>query len=408
METLGEEKSKTSMVVNPSSKKPKISELPIDVIDGILSRLPVKSILQCKSVSKPWLSRISDPLFTKLYFTRSTADHRTALFISAYDSSTHKRHFLSAAHDGGPVTHLMTLDNPNYIHFSDPVHLNGLVFFTCTNWAYGKYNQYVLNPTTRKTFELPHSASLTDRGHGPHCYLFGFDESRNEHKILMVRRLLFPPKVDVMIFSITNYSWRKIDSECPVAFKWCTLYRDVYGSVCVNSVVYVMPRGSSDILAFDFRTEKFSMIGTPPGFVPREPTTRYSWDGKLLYNGNKAVLIKINGCIGVVCHDNVVQSNKMHIWILQDYENSVWFREVITLPEPWIELDHPYPLNVANMDEIIFSSSEVSGNVISLPIYNKKSKRCKVLRFTLGDEFLSPKTVEFKQIKCYAESIMPL
>ncbi|KAJ0805560.1 putative F-box domain-containing protein [Helianthus annuus] len=104
METLEDE----STTVDPLKKTNANISLPIEVIEEILSRLPVKSILRFRSLSKPWLSRISNPSFAKLQFTRATAAHRSALFISAFDRSTGKRHLLSA-HDGGPVTHLMTL-----------------------------------------------------------------------------------------------------------------------------------------------------------------------------------------------------------------------------------------------------------------------------------------------------------
>ncbi|XP_022038294.1 F-box protein At4g19940 [Helianthus annuus] len=79
-----------------------------DIILEILSRLPVKTILKARSVSKPWLSLISDPSFNKLQFTQATTARRTALLISAYDTRARKRYLLSVAPDGGPVTHLMT------------------------------------------------------------------------------------------------------------------------------------------------------------------------------------------------------------------------------------------------------------------------------------------------------------
>ncbi|KAI3706108.1 hypothetical protein L1987_76364 [Smallanthus sonchifolius] len=144
---------------------------------------------------------------------------------------------------------------------------------------------------------------------------------------------------------------------------------------------------SFHILTFDLRTEKFSKISTPDdvanhGFNPR--------------------IIKINGCVGVVCQ---VDSNVMNIWLLQDYENRVWVRETVTFPEPWIELDGPFPIESVNMDEIIFFSTRLAWNTLSVHVYNMKSRCFRSVQLTLNQPFLCLNDVEFDQIKCYGESI---
>ncbi|KAM0024035.1 putative F-box domain-containing protein [Helianthus debilis subsp. tardiflorus] len=349
------------------SRKAKIS-LPSEIIEEILSRLPVKSILRFKSVSKPWLSRISDPSFTKLHLTRASAAHRTALFISAYDDSTRKRHLLSAAHDGGPVTHLMTLDDACSTDITEAEHLNGLVLFTCMK-PFSDYDHaevFVLNPSTHNIFKLFYPDFLIN-GKGRVRYSFAFNECTNEHKILMMRKFSEPKKTEIMIFSLSNYSWRKIS---PMAVK--------HPVGCLPGHL-TLTRGS-----------KLSIFSTP--IVPKIQR-----------------ILKINGRVAVVCRDHVVESNKMHIWILYDYETHVWVQEFITFPESLIKLTGPifFPLEV-NMDEIIFSTSKVSGNVMSVPIYNLKRRCFKSLEFTLGHQFSCPKTVKFNQIKYYVESMVPL
>ncbi|KAJ0952045.1 putative F-box domain-containing protein [Helianthus annuus] len=364
------------------SRKANIS-LPSEIIKEILSRLPVKSILRFKSVSKPWLSCISDPTFTKLHLTRASAAHRTALFISAYDDSTHKLHLLSAAHDGGPVTHLMTLDNACSTDFTEAEHLNGLVLFTSMK-PFSDYDHaqvFVINPSTHSIFKLSYPDFLINVK-GVVRYSFAFNECTNEHKILMMRIFFEPTITEIMIFSLSNYSWRKIS---PIAMDHpvgclpghLTLTR---GSVCVNSVINstMLSSSSLNILRFDLRTEKLSIFSTPIELF-------------------------------VVNRDHVVESNKMHIWILYDFETRVWVQEFITFPESLIKLTGPilFPLEV-NMDEIIFYTSKVAGNVMSVPIYNL-TKRCfKSLEFTLGHQFSCPKTVKFNQIKYYVESMVPL
>ncbi|XP_076944666.1 putative F-box protein At1g32420 [Bidens hawaiensis] len=368
------------------------NSFPSDIIEEIVLRLPIKSILRFRSVSKPWLSRISDQSFSKLHFTRATAAHRTALFIAACSVSGRKLHLFSAAHDGGPVTHLMSLDfYPGVI--TEVQHLNGLICFALCKLPdyFHSHNVFVVNPSTRNIYKLPASDSYAlDKGHAS-VYLFGFDESRNEHKILLIRKLFEIDALEFMIFSLSNYSWRRIDAEPPTGFSldgFCFGFYLSY-NVCLNSVVHRMLTHSFDILAFDLRTEKFSIINTPEAVITDNDVNSY--------------LIKVNGCVGVVCHAGVEENNDMNLWILKDYENRVWVREVIKFPESFIEFGLPFPSDSVDTDEIICSSSKVSGNVISVPVYNMKSKCFKSLEFT-SDHPLS----YIANIKCYVESIVPV
>ncbi|XP_021998407.1 putative F-box protein At4g21240 isoform X1 [Helianthus annuus] len=117
MKTLEDEQ---STITDDRSKM----SFPKEIIEDILSRLPVKSILRFKSVSKPWLSLISAPSFHNLH--SAVGSRTTALFFSAFDSSTGTRYFFSGANDGGSVANLMKLDNivSNFAHkFAE--HLNG-------------------------------------------------------------------------------------------------------------------------------------------------------------------------------------------------------------------------------------------------------------------------------------------
>ncbi|KAJ0924758.1 putative F-box domain-containing protein [Helianthus annuus] len=398
METLEEQEQEqsTTTIVERSTKKTNMS-LPSEIIEDIFSRLPVKSILRFRTLSKPWLSRISDRSFTNLHLTRA---HRTALFILAHDESG-KRHLLSAPRDGGPVTHLITFHNPDYIVMYAQ-HVNGLVYLTCmkrSNEHRTHVYAFVVNPSMHKIFKLPDP--YTDvKDFTRIRYLFGFDESRNEHKILMIRDSSLR-SMEIMIFSMSSYSWRKIHAEPPLGFTWDGLWLNFYHNVCVNSVVHIMLAVSFDILAFDLRTEKFLIITTPQGVLPED------YDDT---KQNDPYIIKLNGCIGVVCYDSVAENNEMYIWILQDYENRVWVKETVIFPEEWITLRYPlsFPVDSVNMDEIIFIPSNFSGNVISVPVYNKKTRCFKSLRFASGNHFSLSRTLQFHYIRCYVESMVPL
>ncbi|KAM0011455.1 putative F-box domain-containing protein [Helianthus debilis subsp. tardiflorus] len=121
METLEDDMQPATTTVDRLAKKTKIS-LPTEVLEEILSRLPVKSILRFRIV---WLSFISNPSFTRLHLSRATAAHHTALFIPTFCYSNHKQHFFSTTREDGRLTHLMTLDKDYTVDIAQVEHLNG-------------------------------------------------------------------------------------------------------------------------------------------------------------------------------------------------------------------------------------------------------------------------------------------
>jgi len=59
--------------------------LPAELITEILLRLPVKSVLHCKSVCKSWLSLISDPHFASSHFQLAASPTHKLLSINHDD-----------------------------------------------------------------------------------------------------------------------------------------------------------------------------------------------------------------------------------------------------------------------------------------------------------------------------------
>ncbi|KAJ0789137.1 putative F-box domain-containing protein [Helianthus annuus] len=358
MQTLEQQQEKPDDRIRSA---PKIS-YPEEIIEEIFSRLPVKSILRFRSLSKSWLSIISGPPFTKLQINRAT---RTALFISVRDRGNGYRHLFSGSLDGGSVTHLMKIDTPYVDQNTEAEHSNGLVCFTYGDLFYDNHITLVLNPSTHKFFELPHPVVSDDNY--IMCNFFGFDESRNEHKILNISQTFESDAIEIMIFSLSNYLWRKIDVDRPVNISRI----DTGISVCVNSTIHLMLEDPLEILAFDLRTDKFSIVKIP---LISGLQDRYRW----------IRLIKTNGLLGIVCHDLVEEGNKMHIWILQDYEKRVWVRETIRFPGSWKKMGRPFPWDSGNTDKIFFSPSVLSEDLFEVPVYDMKSRCFKSIQLNLS------------------------
>nr|XP_043615747.1 F-box protein At5g65850-like [Erigeron canadensis] len=274
--------------------------MPTEIIEEIVLRLPVKSILRFSAVSKQWLSFISHPSFAELHFTRKS--NHTSLLITAYDC-TSKRHYLQTApHNGGPVIDFLTdYCIPNR---SESQHLNGLVLFTSNKTPHANY-PYVINPSTRKSYELTFPYSTYDTHQS-----FPTNNLKKLPVGMTAKMHCFPESIN---------------------------------SVCVNNVIHMtMFMGLRVILAFDLRTETFSVMN-----VPRELDLE---EGNVI----QPYLMNINGLLGVVCFR---KTNELHIWMLQDYENRTWVREIVPLYVPWNSTlgCRPYPLGSTNLEEIVFS-----------------------------------------------------
>ncbi|MFS8013210.1 putative F-box associated interaction domain-containing protein [Helianthus anomalus] len=257
--------------------------------------------------------------------------------------------------------------------------LNGLVCFTSRDSLIGKLYAFVFNPTTHKFFKLPDPPvplrNYTDENKCDY-YLVGFDELSNEHKVLYVDVELFKPTtIEIMIFSFSNYSWRKIEADLPLGISARRCFIRTGDSVCVNSTIHMMLRNPLQILAFNLTTETFYIVNKHPEAAP---------DTILTSIFPYAKLVKINGLLGVACCNpfNVEEWKKVHIWMLQDYEKRIQYGG-----------GGPYPFDSISMDEIIFSPTVLSENLISVPIYNMKTRCFKSIELALGHPFLSPKSV---------------
>ncbi|KAG2694674.1 hypothetical protein I3760_08G155600 [Carya illinoinensis] len=118
------------------------NNLPKDLIIEILLRLPVKSLVRFRCVSKQWFSLISDPRFAKVHFKRKSDDNQRLLL-------------------------------------STPLWLSSLEI----DAPFLRRNFYIWNPSTAE------HRKLLDPGTSPHSetynHGFGYDASTDDYKLLV-------------------------------------------------------------------------------------------------------------------------------------------------------------------------------------------------------------------------------
>ncbi|CAH8254079.1 unnamed protein product [Arabidopsis lyrata] len=244
--------------------------IPTDVMLEILSRLPAKSAIRFRCVSKLWGSMLNRPYFTELFLTRSSARPRLIfgvvkrngellLYSSPQPRNLYKNSSLVVAAD----FHLkFSVDNNNCGY----------------NWK-----EYI------------------------RCKSFlGFDPIDNQFKVLRMHNNLRKDWDNYILTLGTGNMWRKI--QCPLT------HYPVREGICINGFLYYLAeladelsdKKSYAIVCFDVRTEKFKFIDAE------------CYYHKLINYKGKVCGIKLE-----YAYDGGFPL-KLSLWVLEDVEKQEW------------------------------------------------------------------------------------
>ncbi|XP_074376800.1 putative F-box protein At5g52610 [Apium graveolens] len=224
-----------------------------DLISEILVKLPVKQLLRCKSVCKPWLSLISSPNFIKSHLNHT---------ITAPQILT--------SNSGRKSMSLLHLDSCEIdaslgeIFFPFPRTAdccNGIVCF----WHVPDFNRvqnpyiHLWNPATRQAKLIPqhniHFDKITMLSIG-----FGFDPIGNDYKVVVLLTSFGKPWT-AEVYSANTNVWRRIKpnpTDLPSYDEF---------DVCVNGFLCCV--GTFGMMAFDLNKEVFiCRIKLPEGHWP--------------------------------------------------------------------------------------------------------------------------------------------
>ncbi|KAF9606035.1 hypothetical protein IFM89_022194 [Coptis chinensis] len=280
--------------------------LPIDITTGILSSLPVKSILQSRCVCKTWRSVIDSSHFADIHLARTVQGKTTSNLIFL-------RHRNSDFYilEGYKESSQCIINARNKIdllcqfnEFAFVGSLHGLVCISYTRfpaWRDHDSIVHIYNPSTRDSVTLPEFKP-------PECEYaklvagFGLDCVTKKYKVVQVfcpvdRRKYV--KQEVQVYTFGSNSWRKIGYAPDVKFdtSWKRTSAFVNGS-CHWLSVDEPKNGVASvvIVSFDLAREEF-------GYIPIEDWTNndsYSTEIWIMKDYNvkeswtKFVVMKIN------------------------------------------------------------------------------------------------------------------
>ncbi|KEH37762.1 F-box protein interaction domain protein [Medicago truncatula] len=285
--------------------------LPDELVFEILSRLPVKTLLQYKCVCKSWKTLISDPQFAQTHLRNLILDPTVTYQRFFYNPNIVQCKIASI-----PLKPLLEniSEPPKAIKFSMEHKYrilgscNGLLCLFFVKEGYVR----LLNPSIEwKSKKSPTLDSYESHKYWITYYGFGYDHVNDKYKVLAVHANEFGGKV-IQIHTFGENSWTTIPNfPLPVgSVSWSG--RFVSGTL--NWVGNSCSSNRDVILSFDLSNETYKEVLLP------EP------DG---VNVSKPVLGVLSNCL-CVCFD----SNNTHwdFWLMKKYGIAESWTRLMIIP----------------------------------------------------------------------------
>ncbi|KAI8522846.1 hypothetical protein RHMOL_Rhmol13G0028400 [Rhododendron molle] len=370
--------------------------LPSDIVEAeVLTRLPVKSLMRFKCVSKLGRSTISHPSFSKAYLGRR---RQSGLFIT-YPVVGSLRCLYATLPVGGESALLHeqfnlpdSFANYKYNQNGATQVINGGLF--C---VYADYRAWICNVSTGEIRELP-ASDLQDAK--AFHYYFGFASSSKEYKLLKLCSAPIdcvcmdgygPWAMECEILTLGKDAswrrWRRPDAPRVDIFKQSVHIID-------GGVICFWHRDGQRLIVFNFQDESFHVIN-PPRRVSSSLRGYF-----LLQLGGHFALVKEKKSYYQVMElqgdPNGLVHQRLELWVLKlnfhqgesvppSYE---WTYQVINLP-----FDFPFG-GLSFLGNLPMTGEMLTGvethNKPTVPVYSYDHTTGKFEKFVMGKFPLSP------------------
>ncbi|CAK7338465.1 unnamed protein product [Dovyalis caffra] len=302
---------KRKRAASTAESKCLVAELPHGLITDILSRLPVKSLFNCKFVCKTWLRLISDPHFAKIHWARSPTTFLIQDTRSRYKESTDillVQIVEEVIRKTFEIESIRFVPNTNLPDTGVDIlnSCNGLV--CCWGMSKGIFNDmvYVCNPILGECISIPVVKKVGKRKKCGQYFALGFSTASNQYKVLHTFYLgrEFVTQCRAEIYTVGTGQWRRI-GNAPFSLDY--LNANVFLHDSIHWVDYD-PENYRFICAFDFEFEKFKRLSLPPDSQIH--------DGKGRHSVSCVGVLK--GCL-FMAFDVCSECGEFEIWVMEEY-----------------------------------------------------------------------------------------
>ncbi|KAL5710457.1 hypothetical protein ACHQM5_021016 [Ranunculus cassubicifolius] len=352
-------------------------DLPQEVINDILSRVPAIDLIKFRSVSKFWLYLLSIDLhFHKSHFNMMKIQSNPSIIAMGVDNNQ-----LYYSSDITSCDHAKKIDLPfddstargNYLIFGI---CNGLICLSKhSSMPQENFSKvHIWNPVAKDHVTIPCTPIFTSDL--PTVFGFGCNQVTNEYKVILLYRSR-KITTTVSVYTLGTKNWRTL--------RWIPYYVSRHSSCAplINGALHwiaaetVSLTSQEKILSFDIKDEVFREI-LPPEY-PRNMRV-----------GGLGGLLSVSGDLG----DKI-----LHVWVMKEYGVAEsWIKQFRIQQSIVTESGIFEPLGLASNHEIILRRG-----FRGLFLYNSFTESITKLKefndyfyaaFTYFGSFLSPKSYQ--------------
>ncbi|WOH08640.1 hypothetical protein DCAR_0728084 [Daucus carota subsp. sativus] len=261
-----------------SSYESAMDEIPVCIMFNILSKIPTKSLLKLRCVSKSWLKIIDDPFLCHLNIHSASADPQTPLILPKFTKFINNVR-ICAAYDNEADDRMI---HAGKIPMAE-INVNGCCSFgSCNGLLYFAEYCYdekilVLNPLRNQLRLLPPISfppnddflalmkHYGDPEESPvNAYGLGFDSSTNNFKMVCILQNT-GECMGTVVHNLGSNSWRKISSvpRYPIHGKPVFVHGFLHWMLSPLRQFYGDLPVDQNIISFDVCTEEFQVIPHP-------------------------------------------------------------------------------------------------------------------------------------------------
>ncbi|CAG7883928.1 hypothetical protein BRARA_K01784 [Brassica rapa] len=353
-------------------------EIPFDLVIDILRRLPPKSLMRFKSVSKLWSSLICSKYFSNLFRKVSSPRPRLYMWLGIDNmnvllSSSSSPDFNVSTMSSLVVDQDLTIPAMEGYSVSQVFH--GLMCFT------NEQSAKIYNTTTRQLVVLPvieESSILVENDKSKRTmYCIGHDSVHDQYKVFCTvskrgervgNLVTWVSEHWVLLLGGRDVSsrWRNIPSSC-LPHRPLTQFNTVNINGCMLYYLARTHLSKCVLVSFDMISEEISVPQLPEDLVfwPRLPIMIdiVEWDGRVAFLDYP------------VCEnegDAFENECVMKVWVMEDAETNLWSSKTLVIP--------PSQMNILNMPvvdnlSLMPRGTTREGEVILVPQNIRYSKR---------------------------------
>ncbi|XP_073120244.1 F-box/kelch-repeat protein At3g06240-like [Henckelia pumila] len=251
--------------------------LPEDAVIEILIRLPVKSIVKLRCVSKTWRDLIKSPTFIHRHQNRERK--QSVLLVKRYLTQQNGDEAILSFHDPDSPELLVSpnlsipfsndLDHPsaNYALVQIYGPCNGIVCIPVGDII------LLCNPALREFMPLPPPNIPRPEGYFVYHleFGFGFDPNTGAYKVMQISQTttkdfqLLPDQDRFDLYDSASNSWKHIDAKRPIMITCFPSFQIFFGGV-LHFYAEIDMNDDPYILCFDITTEAFQLLDFPDDF----------------------------------------------------------------------------------------------------------------------------------------------